>query len=563
MNPETQHRLTKLKNSGAPLREIWRFILESPRYEELKEDFGGDREVHLWNFLIASELEHLWKDPVLLPEEKELPSWKTIVRLSPVSEFRLKVLTLWHQSPFSAPEKLPVFFEFLEDPDSTIRLYLLQILNEYEVNFPEATSYLLRCLSQENSLPVQLSLLHILEKLAFKNATSFIPLLSKLLEEENGQLQYKIVEVLGKWNVPETLPLLEKAMKSSETYVRLAAEKFLQKRGIVSQKPQKRFSTILEMKDWHARAEAVLILAESSEILMERENFLLQILSQDENLYVRVSAITALAKFPKSEPILSSLKIALSDSSDLVRSAVIQTWGKMPISSEDVLSLFPSLLKDVSASVRFSAVKLIGFLGVDTPEIRAILTQHILSDPECNVRQMAIKVLSCFLPPQEQIQQTLQKAFQDPRAEVRAIAILGFHKQWTPEVDFLCILKPFLEDENEQVRKATLLSLNEFKLSSKKMLEILDSFLEEESDWNVQITAIEILASFSEPQEKIIERLYKTLMKDPEEEVKLEAIVALKKMGENFRIKPILQKLVKSGNPVLRASAKKLLEDLS
>ncbi|MEK7483771.1 MAG: hypothetical protein AABZ60_05520, partial [Planctomycetota bacterium] len=198
MNPETQHRLTKLKNSGAPLREIWRFILESPRYEELKEDFGGDREVHLWNFLIASELEHLWKDPVLLPEEKELPSWKTIVRLSPVSEFRLKVLTLWHQSPFSAPEKLPVFFEFLEDPDSTIRLYLLQILNEYEVNFPEATSYLLRCLSQENSLPVQLSLLHILEKLAFKNATSFIPLLSKLLEEENGQLQYKIVAVLGK-----------------------------------------------------------------------------------------------------------------------------------------------------------------------------------------------------------------------------------------------------------------------------------------------------------------------------------------------------------------------------
>ncbi|MEK7486151.1 MAG: HEAT repeat domain-containing protein, partial [Planctomycetota bacterium] len=394
-------------------------------------------------------------------------------------------------------------------------------------------------------------------------ATSCITLLSKLIEEENGQLQYKIVAVLGKWNVPETLPLLEKAMKSSETYVRLAAEKFLQKRGIVSQKPQKRFSTILEMKDWHARAEAVLILAESSEILMERENFLLQILSQDENLYVRVSAITALAKFPKSEPILSSLKIALSDSSDLVRSAVIQTWGKMPISSEDVLSLFPSLLKDVSASVRFSAVKLIGFLGVDTPEIRAILTQHILSDPECNVRQMAIKVLSCFLPPQEQIQQTLQKAFQDPRAEVRAIAILGFHKQWTPEVDFLCILKPFLEDENEQVRKATLLSLNEFKLSSKKMLEILDSFLEEESDWNVQITAIEILASFSEPQEKIIERLYKTLMKDPEEEVKLEAIVALKKMGENFRIKPILQKLVKSGNPVLRASAKKLLEDLS
>lgn len=563
MSADLYQQINALKQTGSSLREIWRFLLESPRLQEFKELLGGDTEVHLWSFLLTPELSSLWRDPVLLPEDEvRLPSWKEIVRASPVTEFRLKVLTFCHQSPFAEIDKIPIFFQFLKDEDSTVRLALLQFLNEYSVTIPETLFLLHNQLAQETISSVQLALLHYLEKWDIQESYLFLPILSKLLQESDRQVRHKVVDLLGKWTIEETQSLLEKAIKDDDFYVRLNAEKILQQYRGKTKSFQNSFEKILQIKDWYERSEAVLALSSYSNTLQAKTafEFLRQLLIQEENPYVRVAAVTALAKYPKSAPLLSALEQVLKDTSHLVRVALVQTWGQLPVCATDVIEFLPSLLRDEEPNVRLVTTKLIGFLQIETSEIREILTQQSMNDPEFKVCQMTLKALSRFSP-HETIQIACQKALQNSYGEVRSVALQILATQYWSESDRFSRLESFLKDPSGEVRWTVLHILAEISAEEQRLLEVIQKLLVEETYWNVRATAVEILARFS-GFEDLRKQLLLAFLNDPEEYVQWESAVALKKLGEKKTICTTLQKLKKSPIKHLRQDAGQLLQEI-
>ena len=229
-----------------------------------------------------------------------------------------------------------------------------------------------------------------------------------------------------------------------------------------------------------------------------------------------------------------------------------KNW-KLKSNSSDTVTKFVNLLKDKDATVRGSAVEILGRMGEKAAPGVPELTK-LLNDGNVMVRYSAANTLGIIGEKAASSVPQLITLLKDEDVIVRygaAIALGKIGEKATPAISQLIEL---LQDYNRDVRSSAADTLGEFKEKARKAVPVLVTLLQD-SDIYVRSNAADTLGEIGKPAVSAVSPLIK-LLQSKDAKVRSSAASALGKIGESpAQTVPQLTQLLKDKDTSVRGTA--------
>ncbi|MBC8869645.1 MAG: HEAT repeat domain-containing protein [Planctomycetes bacterium] len=509
-------------------------------------------------------------------------------------------------------DSLPVFEKALQDEDREVRAEAAVALDTLVQMGPKAIPLLEKALQDEDG-SVRQKAFSALRRMGTQ-AKGLIPLFGTVVQNTGQSVPRGAVEAL-KYLGPEAIPVLEKALQSTDKSTRTAAAHALGHVALV----RKRILDLeesLQGEDQRAcleaagglsrlgldgRANSRVILeralhsedqrvrlnaAYALEARMDRESIpTLQEALRHEDLRVRVHAAAALGRWGETQELVPTLEQALRNEDPQVCLCAAHALGRMkarnanemPVLQEALQDAIPTLLNALQCEdqrVRVDAATALGQWG-ETKKVLPALEQA-LRDDDVQVCLSAFRALEQIKARETVEMPAVEKALRDatPAFEkalrhedglVRYTAAAALEQigaeAATP------VFEKALQDQDQQVRLAAVHALGRIG-EAEKAIPILVKALGHE-DRQVRLSTAQVLERMKVTAEQEIPGLEDALQaaipifedagQDENQHVRLSAASALGRMGEFEKAMPVLEKALRDEDSHARYPAAEAL----
>ncbi|NEQ69233.1 MAG: hypothetical protein F6K21_27850 [Symploca sp. SIO2D2] len=365
-------------------------------------------------------------------------------------------------------EPLALMLELLENEAQAVRVVKLAL--EVDLRLGARLAGVVKPKFQEQTVGFVVGLeipqLLKIRLLGITSSESALPLLIKALKDKEDYVRKNVAVALGKIGTEAVIPTLIQALQDQDYFIRSRAAVALGKIGTRAVIPA--LIQALQDQDYFVRSNAAEVLgAISTESAI---SVLIQALQHQEHI-VRSNAVEALGKIG-AKAAITALIHALRDQDHVVRSNATIALGK--IGTQAAIPALIQTLQDENYDVRSNAVEALGKIG--TEAVIPTLIQA-LQDQDYFVRSNAVEALSkigtkAAIPP-------LIQALQDQDYIVRSRAVEALGKIGT-KVAIPALIES-LQDEEHYVRSRAAEALG--KIGTKVAIPALIESLQDEEHY--------------------------------------------------------------------------------
>ncbi|MCD4654504.1 PilT/PilU family type 4a pilus ATPase [bacterium] len=365
-----------------------------------------------------------------------IDSLKQIARMKNRSD-RLKALELLATPDYMRVRRrraLEAVFEFLEDPDETIRNKVITIIGDQG---EEQDSELLFPLMKNEE---RKNLLAVIEALGKIGTAECLPYLLPFLEQSHAGIKLAVIKALGRFDDVRCIEPLVDALRDKNLMIRQAAIEVLGKLGKSdSIKLGKLLVSMMKDRDVNIRRSVIEVIR----IIGEREGLWKKLIRylRDEDWWVRERITEILAELG-GEKILEPIIALLDDTSEIVRRYAIEVLVKL--NDKRAVEPLTKCVNDPDWWVRERAVEALAEIG----DLRAVPVLNQLLLEEDDLLWTTIIALqkfgdqSSFVP----LLQRLEHPIADYRIEIiRAIDAINDSR-------FPGTLETLINDDDKRVR---------------------------------------------------------------------------------------------------------------
>ncbi|MGF1937475.1 MAG: NACHT domain-containing protein [Nostoc sp. ChiQUE02] len=236
------------------------------------------------------------------------------------------------------------------------------------------------------------------------------------------------------------------------------------------------------------------------------------------------------AALGEHQEVLAELLGLLKDESASVRYSTALALGNLGNAPPQVVEALLGLLKDESASVCSSAASALGNLGNALPQVVEALL-GLLKDESESVRYSAASILGNLGNASPQVVEALLGLLKDESESVRSSAAVALGKLGNPLPQVVEALLDLFKDETEIVSYSAASVLGNLGNAPPQVVEALLGLLKDESEI-VRYSAAVALGNLGNASPQVVEALL-GLLKDESEIVRYSAAFALRKLGKN------------------------------
>ena len=294
--------------------------------------------------------------------------------------------------------------------------------------------------------------------------------------------------------------------------------------------------------------------------LGEREEaitILIELLDDDDD-FVRLSAVRALGKLGKDSDRVVNALVKLLNDRWIVSSSAAQALGRLGKDSDTVVNALVKLLDDDDSYVRSNAAQALGKLDKDSDRVVNTLIK-LLDDDDDFVRSNAAEALVKLGKDSDRVVNALVKLLDDDGNNVRlnaaqALGELGKNSDRVVNA----LIKLF--DDDSDVRSNAAQALGKLGKDSDRVINALVKLLDDDS--YVCIIAAQALVELGKDSDTVVNALVK-LLDDDDSYVRSSATRALGKLGKDSdTVVNTLVKLLDDDDSYVRSSAAQALGKL-
>ena len=225
---------------------------------------------------------------------------------------------------------------------------------------------------------------------------------------------------------------------------------------------------------------------------------------------------------------------SLNDESSSVRNSAAKALGKLGVKNEEVIAaLFNRLKNDESSSVRGYAAKVLGKLGVKNEEVIAVLRNRLKNDESSSVRGSVASALGKLgVKNEEVIAALLDRLKNDRDSDVRSSATEALGELSVKNEEVIAVLLNRLKnDESSSVRYYTVKALGKLGVKNEEIIAaLLLNRLKNEEGWTKDVAEALVNLGVSHKESTSIVLLDR-LKNDRDSDVRKSATKALGKLG--------------------------------
>ncbi|MBW7874880.1 MAG: HEAT repeat domain-containing protein [Candidatus Cloacimonetes bacterium] len=342
------------------------------------------------------------------------------------------------------------------------------------------------------------------------------PILKVLKTAKNEEVLYAASQAVGRQSKSRTIRFLKhflKEAKLDEGWYTLALAKE------DTETASALYASVLRSENPYVVCAALQSLKqESIDVMLEIEDELLDVLELGEERR-QILALSCLKHLP-TERVLPVLLNLFETGSMEVRREVLRELGFRK--RIELLNLYLDNLYNVDVEIEVHAVAALGTLAV--PEALDPLLKKFYATENANLQATILRALGGFKS--EKVIPPLLAGLTSPIGRMRANAIDSLiqldYKECAP------LLEPLLLDENNRVRANAALAM--WKFGHTQILHSLDHMLCSDDKW-MRLSAIWALSETGDDESR---RIILSHMDDRDYDVRLRAIMSLKKMDPNL-----------------------------
>ncbi|RDW60574.1 hypothetical protein BP6252_11957 [Coleophoma cylindrospora] len=250
-------------------------------------------------------------------------------------------------------------------------------------------------------------------------------------------------------------------------------------------------------------------------------------LLKNNEVYVRMAAVEALAKQPALSPeLLETIVALLKDKDSSVRKAAVSALAKQQALSLELLEAIVALFKDKYSFVREAAVNALAKQQALSPELLEAIVA-LLKDNDMFVRMAAVDALAKQQALSLERLEAKVAHLKDNDMFVRMAAVDALAKQPALSLEPLEAIVALLKDNDMFVRRAAVDALAKQQALSPELLEAIVALLKD-NDIFVRMAAVNALAKQPALSPKFLEAIVAHL-KDKDYSVRRVAVDALAK----------------------------------
>jgi len=434
---------------------------------------------------------------------------------------------------------IDLLIEYLNDPDSRIRLSIIKALHKLG-----AKKYFEKFIEALDEPDPQVCTEIRKTLIDFYDKETLEILKENLNKNPNPQIRQQIAVLFGEAKEKNAVDSLIKALKDND-FVRFSATNSLGKIGDKSATDE----LIKALKDPLGD-----IRLQSAKSLIEMKSYraipyILNLL-EDSDISVKSEIEQVLNNSICKETILYFSEGLIKDRRPVVRKYCAKALGLLGDKASAPL-LFEAL-KDNNKEVRQEVIKSIEKL-VDNSMIFSLCLS--LKEKDINVKTYTVKTISNLKDPRA-VPSLIDRLKKEKSPELKNLI-----QQTIIEISdnsILDFLTNALYDKDILVRITVVQTAG--KIQAKQLLPELAKLLEIEKNPELKYTILQTIKSFGD--KSVLPELHKTLLKEKSDELKLATINVLKELGDYSSILPLLQCL-KSSNEMLVMEVENLLDKLA
>ncbi|MEX2666881.1 HEAT repeat domain-containing protein [Candidatus Uabimicrobium amorphum] len=477
--------------------------------------------------------------------EKAVPSIVSLLK-DPDEDVRRK--TEKSLKNIGTAETITVFIQLLQNQDSVIRSFAVEILGRIGEKAHSAVPALILALKDQDSW-VRSSVAEALGKIGEK-AHSAVPDLIPLLQDKNSSVRRYVVEALGKigQKAHSAIPALILALKDND--VRSSAVEALGKIGEKAHSAVPDLIPLLQDKNSsvrqhvvdtlgkigekaHAAVPALILALKDQDIWVtealgkigEKAVPALILALEDENKYVRAYAAQALGAIrEKAQKAVPNLIFLIKNGDENTKEFAAQALGKIGKKAVPALIL---ALEDENKYVRAYAAQALGAIGEKAEKAVPTLIS-LLQNQDENVRRNVVDALGQIGEKAEQAVPALIALLENENdfieSVVRALGRIG-EKAFSSLI--LLSQKPILQAQDFYI---TVNAQQELKIIGEKAVPVFILLLQDPDSY-VRSSAAKALRIIGEKAEQAVPALI-SLLQDQDSQVRNSAVQALGAIGK-------------------------------
>jgi HEAT repeat protein len=417
-------------------------------------------------------------------------------------------------------DQVGLLTDLLDDPVESNRKHVYIALSKVEPDFRPAVPLLLRSY-REKTLAVKTQVAAAIKERALKDKEAIKALVASLDDKDAG-VRSQAMNVLASLG-SAALPSLMEGLKSDNAGVRQMAIGALAKMGKDAQPAVPEVAKLLKDPEDGVRTEAMKFMQASGKDVLDL--FIDQL--KDEDAATRLAGAAGLAELgPKAAKGVPVLTAALADSDPRVRFQSLLALKEIGVASKPALPAIVKLLDEQDVEFRRGVIETIGIFGSDAKEALPALEKAI-GDPDEVIRFSAFETLGKLGLP---ALPALTKALKDDNLEIRKRAAAAIGSMGAKAKEALPHLVALLKDADADLREAAVFAIKEFGPEGKPALPELVKLLKDPEPLP-RIAAFQAVSSLGADAVSSIPVFIEAL-KSKDEDIAPAACDALAKIGE-------------------------------